>query len=139
MANSHTQHDDVDGCAFRSFLDRVADKWSLLLIVTLEAAPKQRRRFSELKKSVPGISQRMLTTTLRNLERDGLLTRHLFPEIPPRVEYELTALGKNLMSPIGELVQWIRGNWSTITNARREFDKNNLSRLEKRDDTEVGV
>ncbi|MDR3477224.1 MAG: helix-turn-helix domain-containing protein [Gammaproteobacteria bacterium] len=129
MTNLPAHHsNDVDDCAFRSFLDRVADKWSLLLIVTLENAPKQRRRFSELKKSVPGISQRMLTTTLRNLERDGLLVRHFFPEIPPRVEYELTTLGKNLMCPIGELVQWIRQNWTTITNARNEFDKNNMAK-----------
>jgi len=91
-------HQEGD-CAFRSFLDRVADKWSLLLISTLEQAPHQRARFSDLKRSIPGISQRMLTLTLRNLERDGLLTRHYFPEIPPRVEYELTTLGRGLRIP----------------------------------------
>ena len=76
-----------------------------------------------MKRAIPGISQRMLTTTLRNLERDGILVRHFFPEIPPRVEYELTPLGKSLMLPIGELVQWIRRNWVTIQKAQDEFDK----------------
>ncbi|CEG58537.1 winged helix-turn-helix transcriptional regulator [Legionella fallonii] len=110
-------------CEFRSFLDRVADKWSLLLIATLERTPNQRSRFSNLKNAVPGISQRMLTTTLRNLERDGLVVRHYFPEIPPRVEYELSPLGKNLMCPIGELMQWIRLNWETIKKAREYYDQ----------------
>ena len=81
-------------------LSRVGDKWSLLVIATLERRPDRRGRFSDLKRSIPGISQRMLTATVRNLERDGLLTRHLYPEIPPRVEYELTELGKGLMDPV---------------------------------------
>jgi DNA-binding HxlR family transcriptional regulator len=114
------QHED--DCAFRSFLDRVADKWSLLLISKLEQAPGQRARFSELKRSIPGISQRMLTITLRNLERDGLLLRHYFPEIPPRVEYELTPLGEDLQAPIRDFVDWIRRNWGAIENARNRFD-----------------
>jgi len=112
-----------DDCAFRSFLDRVADKWSMLIVVTLEQTPKQRMRFSALMRAVPGISQRMLTTTLRHLERDGLLTRHFYPEIPPRVEYELTALGKDLKSPMGQLVRWIRFNWKAIKKARGSFDR----------------
>jgi DNA-binding HxlR family transcriptional regulator len=114
-------HQD-DDCAFRSFLDRVADKWSLLLIGMLEQAPDQRARFSDLKRAIPGISQRMLTVTLRNLERDGLLLRHYFREIPPRVEYELTPLGKDLMVPIRHFVDWIRTNWSAIEDARIRFD-----------------
>lgn len=113
---------DTHDCAFRSFLDRVADKWSLLVITILENSPEQRCRFSGLQRAIPGISQRMLTTTLRNLERDGLLIRHFFPEIPPRVEYELTPLGKNLMRPVGELVGWIRANWDTIKMAREDYD-----------------
>ena len=90
-----------DDCDFRDMLSRVGDKWSLLVIATLEQRPDRRGRFSELKRSIPGISQRMLTATVRNLERDGLLTRHWYPEIPPRVEYELTKLGKGLMIPSG--------------------------------------
>jgi DNA-binding HxlR family transcriptional regulator len=117
-----------DDCEFRGFMDRVADKWSLLIVATLQDVPKQRLRFSELKRAVPGISQRMLTTTLRHLERDGLLVRHFFPEIPPRVEYELTSLGRNLMSPIGVFVKWIRSNWSTIKKARADFDRKKDSR-----------
>src|SRR5712692_11439491 len=78
----------------REVLDRVGDKWSLLVIVMLEQRPTPRARFSELKRSIPGISQRMLTATLRRLERDGLLTRHIYAEVPPRVEYALTPLGK---------------------------------------------
>src|SRR5271154_6933443 len=93
-------------CEFKSLLDRVGDKWSLLLIAMLEQAPGQRSRFSELKRAIPGISQRMLTTTLRNLERDGMLSRHFFPEIPPRVEYELTPLGKGLMAPLRGFFNW---------------------------------
>src|SRR5216684_2478552 len=115
-----------DDCEFRGFVDRVGDKWPLLIVVTLENVPKQRMRFSELKRSVPGISQRMPTTTFRNLERDGPLVRHFFPEIPPRVEYELTPLGKNLMFPIGEFVKWIRSNWNTIKKARADFDRKKL-------------
>ena len=86
-------------------------------------------RFSELKRSIPGVSQRMLTATLRNLERDGLLTRRLFPEIPPRVEYQLTALGKNLISPVSGLMGWIQSNWNGIKKARSDFDRKKLSNL----------
>lgn len=118
---------EVFECELRSFLDRIADKWSLLLIMTLQEAPSQRSRFSALKKSVPHISQRMLTTTLRNLERDGVLTRHSFAEIPPRVEYELTALGKSLMIPVCNLFKWIRSNWEDIQQAREAFDQKKQS------------
>jgi DNA-binding HxlR family transcriptional regulator len=127
MTKAQEKHGhNKDGCEFRGFMDRVADKWSLLIVATLENAPKQRMRFSELKRAIPDISQRMLTTTLRHLERDGLLVRHFFPEIPPRVEYELTPLGRNLMFPIGELVKWIRSNWNTIKKARTDFDRKKL-------------
>jgi DNA-binding HxlR family transcriptional regulator len=117
-----------DGCEFRSFLDRVADKWSLLIVLTLKNAPQRKMRFSELKRSTPGISQRMLTTTVRHLERDGLLVRRFFPEIPPRVEYELTSLGKDLITPISGLMGWIQLNWSAIKKARGEFDRKKLAR-----------
>ncbi len=109
-------------------LDRVGDKWSLLVIAMLEQAPTQRARFSELKRAVPGISQRMLTATLRSLERDGLLTRDVFAEVPPRVEYQLTPLGKRFMQPVRALVAWLQMNWSTIRAARDTFDRRSQSR-----------
>src|SRR3977135_3443040 len=99
-----TAHHD---CEFREVLDRVGDKWSLLVIAMLEQRPTARARFSELKRSIPGISQRMLTATLRSLERDGLLTRHIYAEVPPRVEYTLTPLGKQFMQPVRGLLRGI--------------------------------
>src|SRR5262245_9088375 len=119
-ARALTAHHD---CEFREMLDRVGDKWSLLVIAMLEQNPTQRARFSELKRSIPGISQRMLTATLRSLERDGLLIREVFPEVPPRVEYELTALGRRFMEPVRALVSWLQANWSTIRLARDTFDR----------------
>ena len=106
----------------REFLARVGDKWSILLVVTLSRKPNHRARFSELQKSVDGISQRMLTTTLRQLERDGLLSREMFPEVPPRVEYELTDLGLSLLEPMRNLVHWIGSSWGSIKKARADFD-----------------
>lgn len=103
-------------------LSRIGDKWSLLVILRLEKSPGQRARFSDLKRAIPGISQRMLTATLRSLERDGMLTRHVFPEVPPRVEYQLTALGKELMKPVRGLVYWLEANWPAIRGARDRFD-----------------
>ena len=120
-----TAHHD---CEFREMLDRVGDKWSLLVIAMLEQRPTQRARFSELKRVIPGISQRMLTATLRSLERDGLLIREVFPEVPPRVEYELTALGKRFMEPVRGLVAWLQTNWSTIRIARDAFDRRSRNR-----------
>lgn len=113
-----THHD----CEFREMLSRIGDKWSLLVILILEGMPGRRGRFSDLKRSIPGISQRMLTATVRNLERDGMLTRHVYAEVPPRVEYELTALGKGLMEPVRGLVSWLRSNWPVIRTARDRFD-----------------
>jgi DNA-binding HxlR family transcriptional regulator len=107
----------------REFLARVGDKWSILLAVTLANVPKHRARFSELQRMVEGISQRMLATTLRQMERDGLLTREVFPEVPPRVEYELTDLGLSLLVPMRNLVQWIGNNWDSIKKARACFDR----------------
>jgi DNA-binding HxlR family transcriptional regulator len=81
-----------------------------------------RARFSELERAVPGISQRMLSTTLKNLERDGLATREVFPEVPPRVEYELTKLGKSLLRPTQGLVDWVKENWEDVRKAQSLFD-----------------
>ena len=120
-----TAHHD---CEFREVLDRVGDKWSLLVIAMLEQMPTARARFSELKRSIPGISQRMLTATLRSLERDGLLTRHVYAEVPPRVEYALTPLGKQFMQPVRGLVTWLQTHWSTIRAARVKFDGESPSR-----------
>ena len=106
----------------REFLTKVGDKWSILVVVMLSKAPNARSRFSELKRAVRGISQRMLSTTLRTLERDGFITREIFPEVPPRVEYELTPLGKSLLEPMHLLVEWIGDHWPTIKKARERFD-----------------
>lgn len=114
--------------AARELLTRVGDKWSILLIVVLARAPNHRARFSELHRLVDGISQRMLTTTLRNLERDGFLKRESFPEIPPRVEYEITPLGLSILQPMEHLVGWIGKNWPTIKRARELFETRHAGR-----------
>jgi DNA-binding HxlR family transcriptional regulator len=110
-----------DDCrAVSSVLARVGDKWSVLIIVLLGDGP---RRFNEIKRMVGGISQRMLTLTLRGLERDGLVTRTLYPTIPPRVDYELTSLGRSLWQAVEPLGSWARGHVKEITRARDKFDK----------------
>ncbi|MDB6100904.1 MAG: Transcriptional regulator, HxlR family protein [Gammaproteobacteria bacterium] len=111
-----------EGVAMREFLTKVGDKWTILVVVSLSQAPGCRARFSALEKVIPVISQRMLTLTLRNLERDGLITRELFPEVPPRVEYELTGLGKSLLEPTQALLDWVGNNWVDIKKARGKFD-----------------
>jgi DNA-binding HxlR family transcriptional regulator len=111
-----------DPAAVRELLTKVGDKWSIFLILSLAQLPGGRARFSELERAIPGISQRMLTVTVRSLERDGLLTRELFPEVPPRVEYELTALGRSLLLPMQGLVDWVTENWERVKESRIEFD-----------------
>lgn len=111
-----------DAEAIREFLAKIGDKWSIFLIVALSHLPGQRARFSEIEKSVPGISQRMLTTTLKNLVRDGLLTREMFPEVPPRVEYALTDMGRSLLVPMKGIVDWIGNNWPAVKKSREKFD-----------------
>ena len=118
IAEENSHHD----CDFRDMLSRVGDKWSLLVIFILKGRPAFRGRFSDLKRSIPGISQRMLTATVRNLERDGMLTRHVYAEVPPRVEYELTPLGRGLTEPVLALVSWLQSNWPAIRSARDRFD-----------------
>jgi DNA-binding HxlR family transcriptional regulator len=110
-------------CPLRELLSRLGDKWSVLLILTLARMPEERARFSELKRSLPDISQRMLTATLRNLERDGLISREMFAEVPPRVEYQLTELGVSILNPMRDIVNWIEGNWTTIITSREVFDQ----------------
>jgi DNA-binding HxlR family transcriptional regulator len=106
--------------AVSSVLARVGDKWSVLIIVLLGDGPK---RFNEIKRMVGGISQRMLTLTLRGLERDGLVKRTQFPTIPPRVDYELTQLGRSLWDAVQPLGEWAQGHVKNITRARALFDK----------------
>lgn len=118
MKPRHVHH--TDGClAVSVILQRVGDKWSTLVVSKLGAGPL---RFSELKAAVGDISQKMLTTTLRGLERDGFVTRTVFPTIPPRVEYELTPLGRELLDPVMTLVEWAGRNAARITAARKQFD-----------------
>ena len=109
-------------CAPHDVLARLGDKWTILVISLLSLAPGNRLRFSEIKNGVKGISQRMLTLTLRNLERDGLLVRHYFPEVPPRVEYELSTMGKSMLPALEAFTGWIRANWPAIVKARQDFD-----------------
>ncbi len=118
------KHAGGEKCPLREMLTRVGDKWSILVIFNLAHAPGQRMRFSEIMRAIEGISQRMLTTTLRNLERDGAVSRHFFPEVPPRVEYELTPLGKGLLVPVKAMLEWVEGNWPEIQKAREIFDAN---------------
>jgi len=112
-------HDEGAGRAIREVLDRVGDKWSLLLIATLRG---DRLRFSELLKHIPGISQRMLTLTLRQLERDGLVSRTVYAEVPPRVEYELTTLGETLIPIARTIGDWALQNHSAIEESRAVYD-----------------
>src|SRR5271168_1664567 len=102
---------DHANCPIKDLISRIGDKWSMLVLVALAKAPKHCLRFSELMGAVNGISQRMLATTLRYLERDGIVTRHLYPEVPPRVEYTLTKRGQGLLVPVEALVVWIEGEW----------------------------
>lgn len=105
--------------AAQSILARVGDKWSVLIIVLLGAGPL---RFNEIKRGVEGISQRMLTLTLRGLERDGLVKRTQFPTIPPRVDYELTRLGRSLWTAVQPLGAWAQDHIKHVTKAREDFD-----------------
>jgi len=124
MSRSNTKGTDffrADGaCPFvRDVLTRVGDKWSVLIVVLLGDGAK---RFSEIRRTVDGISQRMLTLTLRGLERDGLVLRTVFPTVPPRVEYALTPLGKTLVEAVTRLANWASDNRAEIERARVAFD-----------------
>src|SRR6266576_1680801 len=112
-------HVPEDCRATSEVLARVGDKWTVLVVSTLGDGTM---RFNELRRALGSISQRMLTLTLRALERDGLVTRTLFPTIPPRVDYELTRLGHSLLEPVSSLSLWARQNRSAIELARRQFD-----------------
>ncbi|WP_405931318.1 winged helix-turn-helix transcriptional regulator [Streptomyces sp. NBC_00827] len=113
------QWDTREDCEVRQILDRIADKWSLLVIALLE---QRVLRFTELRREIDGVSQRMLTVTLRQLERDGLVKRTVHAVVPPRVEYELTPLGGTLHATIQSLVTWTEVHRGEIASARVAYD-----------------
>ncbi|MFV0425701.1 MAG: winged helix-turn-helix transcriptional regulator [Beutenbergiaceae bacterium] len=113
-----------NGSGIREVLERIGDKWSLLIIGTLTSGPL---RFGELRAHIPGISQRMLTRTLRYLERDGLVSRTSHPQVPPRVDYALTSLGRTLIEPSAALAAWALANQDQIAAARQRFDDSQAS------------
>ncbi|HEX2323530.1 MAG TPA: helix-turn-helix domain-containing protein [Streptosporangiaceae bacterium] len=119
QATSPDTMDHVDSCLAREILDRIGDKWSVYVIDALASGT---RRFSELRREVDGVSQRMLTVTLRALERDGLIVRHVYPVIPPRVEYSLTPLGRSLLAIVEALVAWSADHVNDVERARYHYD-----------------
>jgi DNA-binding HxlR family transcriptional regulator len=123
--NTKLRHEPAACPAVRDVLHRVGDKWSVQIVALLGDGTM---RFSELRRSIEGISQRMLTLTLRGLERDGLVTRTVFPTIPPRVDYELTTLGETLLEPIQGLAEWADKYRTSIQTARAKFDTTNAKK-----------
>lgn len=109
-----------NGCRARAVLERVGDKWSLYTIFALGDGT---RRFTELRRSIDGVSQRMLTVTLRGLERDGIVSRTVYPVIPPRVEYALTPMGRTLLDAVGALISWADSHLAEIETAREDYDR----------------
>ena len=105
-------------CPVRNILDRFGDKWSILILLIL--GEEEKLRFNELSKAIPDVSQKMLTVTLRTLESDGLVKRTIFPEVPPRVEYEITAIGRTLLPHIQNLSKWAVENMPAILKSREE-------------------
>ena len=106
-------------CPIKDILARFGDKWSIYTILTL--GKEEKLRFNELKSQITGVSQRMLTVTLRSLEEDGLVSRQVYPEIPPRVEYSLTPLGQGLLLQLLQLADWAKGNIDQILDAREKY------------------
>ncbi|MGN9837633.1 winged helix-turn-helix transcriptional regulator [Nonomuraea sp. H19] len=113
------QWDTREDCEVRQILDRIADKWSLLVIALLDC---QSLRFTQLRREIDGVSQRMLTVTLRQLERDGLVSRTVHPVVPPRVDYALTPLGRTLHQTIKTLVTWTEEHQEEVAAARAAYD-----------------
>jgi DNA-binding HxlR family transcriptional regulator len=117
MKPSHLNGTDCRPVA--EFLSRIGDKWSVMLVIELHGGTK---RFSELRRALHGISQKMLTTSLRGLERDGFVTRTVYPTIPPKVEYQLTDFGQDLAVPVRALGEWAMRNRARVLAARERFD-----------------
>jgi DNA-binding HxlR family transcriptional regulator len=113
--------DDAAGpsCRVRAALGRIGDKWAIYVVDRLASGP---RRFTELRRGIDGITARMLTVTLRGLERDGILTRTVHAAVPPRVDYELTPLGKSLLDAIGQLIAWADAHIAEIESAQADYD-----------------
>ncbi|WP_373720694.1 MULTISPECIES: winged helix-turn-helix transcriptional regulator [Bacteroidales] len=110
-------------CPIRNIMARISDKWSLLVIYTLDKSEKEPVRFKELQRQIPDISQKMLTVTLRTLEEDGYVTRTIYPEVPPRVEYSLTERAKSLLPHINSLIGWALENAGAIIRDRKEANR----------------
>lgn len=110
----------VENCPVRNVLDRFGDKWSVLILCLLHHF--KTLRFNELNRGIPDISQKMLTVTLRSLEADGLVSRKIYPEIPPRVEYQLTEMGISLIPHITSLTKWAEKNMASIMKTRKKFE-----------------
>jgi len=113
------RYPDLADCPVRNVLDRISGKWHTLLISALADGPL---RFGELKRALPDISQRMLTQSLRDLQRDGLIARRVYPTLPPSVDYRLTDLGRSLIEPLGALIRWAEERAEAIAAARQDFD-----------------
>ena len=114
-------------CPIRNILARLCDKWSLLVIYTLDKAGKEAVRFKELQREIPDISQKMLTVTLRTLEDDGYVTRTVYPEVPPRVEYALTPRTHSLLPHINALIKWALENMEPIMKDRRKRKRDSMA------------
>jgi len=110
---------NFDDCPVRDVLDRIGDKWTTLIVMILAEGGQ---RFGALRRAVPDISQRMLSQSLKDLQRDGLVSRRVFPTQPPGVEYRLTELGRSLTAPLSQLIDWADANHAAIHAARREYD-----------------
>ena len=132
--SAQTQHKDImdrntiedalfPDCPIRNILARISDKWSLLVLYTLHSSGKQTMRFKELQRGIPDISQKMLTVTLRTLEEDGYITRTVYPEVPPRVEYAVTARTESLIPHISALIGWAIENMEAIIKDRKASDR----------------
>ncbi len=119
MENILEKKHDQSKCVIRTVLDRFGDKWSILVLMVL--GDKKKMRFNEINKYIDDISQKMLTVTLRTLEADGLVKRTIYPEVPPRVEYEITELGKSLVPHITNLATWAEENLAEISESRKKF------------------
>lgn len=111
---------DLSRCPVRDVLDHIGDKWTALILLTLQT---QAQRFSQLQRAIPDISKRMLTQSLRELERDGMIERRVYPTKPPSVEYRLSALGESIMLPLQGLVDWAERHHAEIRQARVRFER----------------
>ncbi|RZT96053.1 HxlR family transcriptional regulator [Ancylomarina subtilis] len=120
MENNLEKFSITENCPVRGVLDHLGDKWSILVMMVLGEVEKM--RFNELNKTIPDISQKMLTVTLRSLEADGLIKRTIFPQVPPKVEYEITERGKSLLFHINNLTNWAIKNMADIKESRKLFN-----------------